>query len=148
MIRSTRVFHRLPDTMVGRGPQTGLSLFAARRGKYSRAELAHKLGIDWQRLYWVEIGDTDYSKEKWAKALERLLAAPRADEVVPLLDPIDGVLEQGITDLQRVLDARKILNPQQVEVLVLQFADSFSASAHEAHRLRRQSSSPLDRPSQ
>ena len=147
-IRSTRVFCRLPDTMVGRGPQTGLSLFAARRGKYSRGELAHKLDIDWQRLYWIEIHDTDYSKEKWAKPLERLLAAPRADEVVTPAEPIDGVLEQGLADLQRVQDARKILNPLQVELLVFQFADSFLMSAREARRQRESSSSPPDRPSQ
>lgn len=148
-IRSMRVSLRLADTMVGRGPHSGLSLFAARRGKYSRAELAHKLSLNWHRLYWIEIHDADYSMEKWATALHQLLATSRADEsVLHPAEPVDGVLEQGLADLQRIADAKKFLSPVQVELLVLQFAESFFDRARTLNRQRRESLTSPDRPSQ
>lgn len=128
-IRATRLVMKLSDSMVGSGPQTGLSLFAARRGRFSRAELAKQLGVDWRRLYWIEVYDDDYSKEKWVKKLDSLLGPP-APEPPGEPDPLDAVLDEGLSDLQRVVSARKILSRPQMVALVTQFASQFLDRTH------------------
>ena len=149
-----RAHMRLPPGLTPAGATTGLAIFAARKGRYSRGELADKLRINWRTLYWIEVRDEDFSRERWAARVQRLLteggralagddaagkpldgdgasAGPAPIDAISA-DGLDAVLQEAVAELERVSAARPHLSPDQIKALLSNFVAGFT---HRAARL-------------
>lgn len=131
---------RLSPDLTPSGATTGLALFAARKERLSRGELAEMLGIDWRRASWIEVRDEDYRRERWADRAHRLLAEANLQPAAQgqandcsavgtnagiskahVADGLDNFLQEAIAELGRVSAARPHLSTEQVKALLSSF---------------------------
>lgn len=129
-IRHARMMHGLTDDLIPRGPCTGLAVLHRRLELgISRVEIARRLGIRWQAIYWAEVMDSDLLGKGWHQRLSDFWAEPavHSQHTSPPAPPKSrnnelNELLSFARDLEILGRTHDKLAPHQVEILLSELA--------------------------